>query len=91
MQAFDLDPAKVNLNGGAIALGHPLGATGAMMFGTALDELERTDKTIGAHHAVHRRRHGHRDDHRTRVNLPMVRDALLRSAPHHEELMKSIQ
>lgn len=42
MQAFDLDPATVNVNGGAIALGHPLGATGAMVLGTALDELERT-------------------------------------------------
>lgn len=36
---------KVNVNGGAIALGHPLGATGAMLLGTALDELERQDKT----------------------------------------------
>ncbi len=44
-QAFNLDPAKVNVNGGAIALGHPLGATGAMIFGTALDELERTGKS----------------------------------------------
>ena len=43
MQAFELDPAKVNVNGGAIALGHPLGATGAMIFGTVLDELERRD------------------------------------------------
>jgi acetyl-CoA C-acetyltransferase len=42
MQALDLDPAKVNPNGGAIAMGHPLGATGAMVLGTALDELERT-------------------------------------------------
>jgi acetyl-CoA C-acetyltransferase len=42
-QAFDLDPAKVNVNGGAIALGHPLGATGAMILGTVLDELERRD------------------------------------------------
>src|SRR6202043_1760332 len=41
LQAFDLDPQKVNVNGGAIALGHPLGATGAMILGTALDELER--------------------------------------------------
>ena len=39
-------PAKVNVNGGAIALGHPLGATGAMLLGTALDELERTGKAI---------------------------------------------
>ena len=44
MQAMDLDPAKVNVNGGAIAMGHPLGATGAMILGTVLDELERTDK-----------------------------------------------
>ena len=43
MQAFDLDHAKVNVNGGAIAMGHPLGATGAMILGTALDELERRD------------------------------------------------
>jgi acetyl-CoA C-acetyltransferase len=41
LQAFDLDPAKVNVNGGAIAMGHPLGATGAMILGTAVDELER--------------------------------------------------
>ncbi len=44
MQAFDLDHGKVNVNGGAIAMGHPLGATGAMVLGTALDELERTGK-----------------------------------------------
>jgi acetyl-CoA C-acetyltransferase len=44
-QAFDLDPSKVNVNGGAIAMGHPLGATGAMILGTVLDELERRDLT----------------------------------------------
>jgi acetyl-CoA C-acetyltransferase len=44
MQAFDIDPAQINVNGGAIALGHPLGATGAMILGTVLDELERTNK-----------------------------------------------
>ncbi|TNC16213.1 acetyl-CoA C-acetyltransferase [Methylobacterium terricola] len=44
LQAFDVDPGKVNVNGGAIALGHPLGATGAMILGTVLDELERTGK-----------------------------------------------
>ncbi len=43
-EALDLDPARVNVNGGAIAMGHPLGATGAMILGTALDELERTGK-----------------------------------------------
>jgi acetyl-CoA C-acetyltransferase len=41
MQAFDLDQSKLNVNGGAIAMGHPLGATGAMILGIALDELER--------------------------------------------------
>ena len=46
LQAFDLDAAKLNVNGGAIAMGHPLGATGAMLLGTALDELERTGKGI---------------------------------------------
>ncbi len=44
-QAFDLDTSRVNVNGGAIAMGHPLGATGAMIFGTAVDELERSGKT----------------------------------------------
>ena len=46
IQAFDVDPKQVNPNGGAIAMGHPLGATGAMILGTALDELERTNKTL---------------------------------------------
>ena len=44
IQAFNLDPAKVNPNGGAIAMGHPLGATGAMLISHAVDELERTNK-----------------------------------------------
>ncbi|AZY94763.1 MAG: acetyl-CoA C-acetyltransferase [Paracoccus sp. (in: a-proteobacteria)] len=47
MQAFDVDHSKVNVNGGAIAMGHPLGATGAIIIGTLLDELERQDKTMG--------------------------------------------
>jgi acetyl-CoA C-acetyltransferase len=44
LQAFDIDHTRVNVNGGAIALGHPLGATGAMLVGTVIDELERTGK-----------------------------------------------
>jgi len=44
MQAMELDHAQINVNGGAIAMGHPLGATGAMVLGTALDELERSGK-----------------------------------------------
>ena len=47
MQAFQVDPGIVNVNGGAIAMGHPLGATGAIIIGTLLDELERQDKTVG--------------------------------------------
>jgi acetyl-CoA C-acetyltransferase len=41
IRKLGIDPEKVNVNGGAIALGHPLGATGAILLGTALDELER--------------------------------------------------
>ena len=47
MQAFNVDDSKVNVNGGSIAMGHPLGATGAIIIGTLLDELERTGKGIG--------------------------------------------
>ena len=47
MQAFDVDHGKLNVNGGAIAMGHPLGATGAMILGTLVDELERSDKEVG--------------------------------------------
>lgn len=46
-QAFDVDHDLVNVNGGSIAMGHPLGATGAMIIGTLLDELERRDLTTG--------------------------------------------
>ena len=44
MQALDIDHGDINVNGGAIAMGHPLGATGAMILGTMVDELERADK-----------------------------------------------
>ena len=47
MQAFDVDAGRVNVNGGYIAMGHPLGATGAIIIGTLLDELERADKEVG--------------------------------------------
>ena len=47
MQAFGVDSDRVNVNGGAIAMGHPLGATGAIIIGTLLDELERTGKSTG--------------------------------------------
>jgi acetyl-CoA C-acetyltransferase len=47
IRELGLDPQRVNVNGGAIALGHPIGATGAMLIGTVLDELERRDLTTG--------------------------------------------
>jgi acetyl-CoA C-acetyltransferase len=47
MQAFDVDDSVVNVNGGSIAMGHPLGATGAIIIGTLLDEMERADKEVG--------------------------------------------
>lgn len=47
LQAFEADPACVNVNGGAIAMGHPLGASGAILLGTLLDELERSGKGVG--------------------------------------------
>ena len=46
-QAFNVDHDRVNVNGGSIAMGHPLGATGAMILGTLIDELERSDKSVG--------------------------------------------
>ncbi len=47
MQELGIDHSKVNPNGGAIAMGHPLGATGAILISTLIDELERQDKTLG--------------------------------------------
>jgi acetyl-CoA C-acetyltransferase len=46
-QALEVPHEKINVNGGAIALGHPLGATGAVLLGTVLDELERRDLNVG--------------------------------------------
>ena len=47
MKDFDLDRDQVNVNGGSIAMGHPLGATGAMILGTVVDELERSQGRYG--------------------------------------------
>ena len=47
MRKLGIDPAIVNVNGGAMALGHPIGATGAIIIGALLDELERRDQTVG--------------------------------------------
>ena len=64
MREMKVSHDKLNVNGGAIALGHPLGATGAMILGTVLDELERRNLTHQPHHALHRGGHGHGDHHR---------------------------
>ena len=58
---------KVNVNGGAIAMGHPLGATGAMILGTLIDELRAPQAALRPGHAVRGRRHGHR--HHRRAGL----------------------
>jgi acetyl-CoA C-acetyltransferase len=60
-----LDPAKVNPNGSGISLGHPIGATGALITVKALYELQRIGGPLRAGHDVHRRRPGHRGDLRT--------------------------
>lgn len=57
-----LDRDKVNVNGGSIALGHPIGATGSILIGTLLNELERRDLERACNH-VRGRRHGARHHH----------------------------
>ena len=54
------DPAKVNVNGGAIALGHPIGASGARVLNTLLFEMQKRECQARPGDAVHRRRHGRR-------------------------------
>ena len=67
-----IDPDKVNVNGGAIALGHPLGATGAMLIGTVLDELERRDKTTALVTMCIGGGMGHCDDPRAPLEAAMI-------------------
>ena len=62
-----MNAAKVNPNGGAIALGHPIGATGCILTIKAMYELHRTGGRYGAGHDVHWRRAGHRRRHRAHV------------------------
>ena len=66
------DAAHVNPNGGAIALGHPLGASGARLATTALRQLERSGGRYGVATHVHRRRPGNRHAHRARVTAELV-------------------
>lgn len=67
------DAEHVNPNGGAIALGHPLGMSGARLVTTALNELERRPGPLCAVYHVHRRRPGYRPGDRARVTLPPAR------------------
>ena len=61
--------AKLNVNGGACALGHPIGASGARLIVTLIHALQRTRRQAGRRGAVHRRRRGHCDCHRTALKL----------------------
>ena len=70
VRELGLPVERVNVNGGAIALGHPLGATGARQIATALHELERRKGTLRRHHDVRRRRHGRGRSDRTRRVAP---------------------
>ena len=78
-QAFDVDASKVNVNGGSIAMGHPLGATGAMIIGTLLDELGAHRQGHRPRHPLRGQRHGCRHDHRAGLTPPPL------SPPHEGE------
>ena len=62
------NPEIVNVNGGAIAIGHPIGASGARIFNTLVYEMQPARRQEGPGDAVHRRRHGRRDVRRNDVN-----------------------
>ena len=64
------DTDKVNVNGGAIAIGHPIGASGARVLTTLLYEMEQAQCQEGSRHALHRRRHGHRHVRGAIIFLP---------------------
>jgi hypothetical protein len=66
------DMDRVNVNGGAIALGHPVGSTGARLITTALHELERRDGSTRRYHHVQRRGAGDRNHHRTPLSDPFI-------------------
>ena len=67
VRTLGIDPARVNVNGGAIALGHPLGCTGAKLTATLLHEMQRSDYPLRLRLHVHRRRHGGGGDFREDV------------------------
>ena len=69
MRELELDPARVNVNGGAIALGHPLGCSGARMMTTLLHELEPPGRALRAGDNVYWRRPGRRDGDRATLSV----------------------
>ena len=69
MQDMGISHEITNVNGGAIAMGHPLGATGAMILGTLVDELAAPRPAPRPGHALRRRRHGHRHHRRARLTV----------------------
>jgi acetyl-CoA acetyltransferase len=80
MDALNIPHERINVNGGAIAMGHPLGASGAMILGTALDELERTRQDHRSGQPVRGRRHGLGDGHRTRLTHTHMNTEVIRCA-----------
>ena len=77
-KVHNADWDKVNVNGGAIAIGHPVGSTGSRLITTALHELERTDKSDRARRHVLRRRARHRHHPRTHLTRMSIADRLFR-------------
>ena len=75
------DTGKVNVNGGAIALGHPIGASGGRVLVTLLHEMGKRDAKKGLATLVHRRRHGHRHVRRARLSLGPSQDAWGKGRP----------
>ena len=73
MKDLEIDPAKCNVNGGAMALGHPIAATGSILIGTVLDELERRDLNTGLITMCTGGGMGARHHHRTRIAQPAGR------------------
>ena len=88
MRDLDLDRDKVNVNGGAMALGHPIGATGAILIGTCLDELERRDQQVGLITMLRRRRHGPGDHHRAGLSSSSPEGA---QAPSRNSAMRALE
>ena len=90
VRELGVDPAKVNVNGGAIALGHPIGASGARVLTTLIYALRARGAALRRRRALHRRRHGHRDGRRGAVapfDLPRAVRAAQPSIAHARDTL----